>query len=479
MNTAEETKTLAPWTEAMPTGWRVTRLDAVADVLFSNVDKHTLDGEEPVRLCNYVDVYKNDRITSGIDFMEASAEEREIRKFQIRRGDVLATKDSEEADDIAISSLVAEDLPGVLCGYHLAMIRPRLPSVSGPFLAWLHASKSFRAQYEAKAVGVTRFGLSQYAFRAARIPLPPLPEQQRIAAYLDASCAAIDAAVAAKRRQLETLDALRTTLVYEAVTQGINGNVATVVHDIPSYGRTPKHWKRSKLRYEISIQNGDFASDKLQDDGAHQILGGNGVMGRTDLSNVDGETVVIGRVGAYCGNAHYVQGRAWVSDNALIVKSCHHARFLCHLFNALNFNAQANNTAQPVITGTKIKNTYVALPPLAEQEAICVHLGNKLGELKQIVTGIESQISTLTAYRKSLIHECVTGQRRITEADVARSQLSENTGQLNSEPSEEIGRLKTAGGDDRTCSANFGKALKGGGQFVPLLAIKFAMEGGD
>jgi len=230
----------------------------------------------------------------------------------------------------------------------------------------------------------------------------------------------IDKAVAAKRRQLKTLDALRTTLVYEAVTQGINRNVATVVHDIPSYGHTPKHWKRSKLRYEISIQNGDFASDKLQDDGAHPVLGGNGMMGHTDLSNVDGETVVIGRVGAYCGNAHYVEGRAWVSDNALIVKSRHHARFFCYLFNALNFNAQANNTAQPVITGTKIKNTYVALPPFAEQETICVHLDNKLGEVKKIVSGIEFQIATLTTYRKSLIHECVTGQQRITEADLKR-----------------------------------------------------------
>ena len=91
MNTAQETLELAPWTTTVPTGWRVMRLDAVADVMFSNVDKHTLDDEEPVRLCNYVDVYKNDRITSGIEFMEASADAREIKKFQIRRGDVLAT----------------------------------------------------------------------------------------------------------------------------------------------------------------------------------------------------------------------------------------------------------------------------------------------------------------------------------------------------------------------------------------------------
>ena len=215
-------------------------------------------------------------------------------------------------------------------------------------------------------------------------------------------------------------------MVYEAVTQGINRNAATVVHDIASYGRTPQHWRRSKLRYEISIQNGDFASDKLQDDGAYSILGGNGVMGHTDLSNVDGETVVIGRVGAYCGNAHYVKGKAWVSDNALIMKSRHHARFLCHLFNAFNFNSQANNTAQPVITGTIIKNTYVVLPRPEEQEAICAFLDTKLAEVNRIVTGIETQIATIAAYRKSLIQECVTGQRRITEADLPAAKQAES-----------------------------------------------------
>jgi type I restriction enzyme S subunit len=418
MNTAEETMELAPWTGTVPHGWRVTRLDAVADVLFSNVDKHTLDNEDPVRLCNYVDVYKNDRITSRIEFMEASADVREIRKFQIRRGDVLATKDSETADDIAIPSLVADELPGVLCGYHLAMIRPRLLEVEGAFLGWLHASKSFRAQYEAKAVGVTRFGLSQYVFRAARVPLPPLPEQQRIAAYLDASCAVVDTAVAAKRRQREILLALRSAIIREAVMGGVDPKAQRRDPAIPGYTNTPVHWRRGQLRYEIEIGSGDFASDKIVDHGEFAIYGGNGVMDRTDRFNVDGETVVIGRVGAYCGNAHYVHGKAWVSDNALVVKSRHAAQYLCHLFNALNFNAQANNTAQPVITGTKIKGTVVAVPPLAEQKAICVHLDQKLAELKQLVTSIESQIDTLASYRKSLIHECVTGQRRITEADV-------------------------------------------------------------
>lgn len=156
--------------DSLPEGWQVERLANVADILFSNVDKHTIEGEVPVRLCNYVDVYNNSRITKDIEFMEASADEREIERFQIAEGDVLITKDSETPDDIAIPALVAEDLPGVLCGYHLAMIRPRKHLIYGSYLAWLHNSKSFRSHYEANAVGVTRFGLSQANFKESRIP---------------------------------------------------------------------------------------------------------------------------------------------------------------------------------------------------------------------------------------------------------------------------------------------------------------------
>jgi hypothetical protein len=193
--------------------------------------------------------------------MDATAEPREIRKFQIRRGDVLATKDSESPEDIAISALVDDDLPGVLCGYHLAMMRPCSNSLFGPFLAWTHASKQFRTQYEARAVGVTRFGLPQYVFRAARLPLPPRPEQERIAAYLDASCAAIDAAVSAKRRQIATPNLVRASIIEKAVTQGLGVHARQTKIDQDWIGSLPERWsvtriKRlvSRLDYGISVR---------------------------------------------------------------------------------------------------------------------------------------------------------------------------------------------------------------------------------
>ena len=442
MSTAQETKELAPWTTAVPAGWLVKRLDAVADVLFSNVDKHTLDEEESVRLCNYVDVYKNDRITSGIEFMEASADAREIKKFQIRRGDVLATKDSETADDIAIPSLVAEDLPGVLCGYHLAMIRPRLAGVEGAFLGWLHTSKSFRAQYEAKAVGVTRFGLSQYAFRAARVPLPPLPEQQRIAAYLDASCAAIDAAVDAKRRQLETLGCLRETVIQTVVCKGLNAKVSMAGSGIDWIPSLPEHWQKVKLKRHVEMLRGQFThrprSDPAFYDGPYPFIQTGSISAVekfiTEYSQTLNElglsvskmfpsgTIVMTITGAKIAEVAVTTFDACFPDSIVGFVPDHSLNkdYLFYVLVAMKPALLGSMivTTQPNLNYVQIGGNYIPLPPLAEQEAIASHIESEMNRIRTLRVSLETQIATLTAYRKSLIHECVTGQRRITEADV-------------------------------------------------------------
>ena len=424
MTLIEEIKALAPWTESLPTDWRATRLDAVADVFFSNVDKHTIEGEQSVRLCNYVDVYKNERITGTLDFMEATAEPREVAKFQIRRGDVLATKDSEEPDDIAIPSLVTEDLPGVLCGYHLAMIRPRYKNAHGPFIAWTHASKQFRAQYEAKAVGVTRFGLSQYAFRAARIPLPPPPEQQRIAAYLDASCAAIDAAVAAKRRQIETLGKLNHTNIYRAVTKGLYDASVMKQSGIDWLGEMPSHWAIRRIKDIANLRSGDaIPSEDITPVGDFPVYGGNGLRGYTSSFTHDGCFILIGRQGALCGNINYANGKFWATEHAVVVTLIRNydTLWLGELLRVMNLNQYSNAAAQPGLAVDRIKFLRFPLPPHEEQTRIAQHIKDITLKTGRLIAHLETQIATLTAYRNSLIHECVTGQRRITDADVRRA----------------------------------------------------------
>jgi len=167
-----------------PVGWELKKLKFFVVVRNSNVDKKISDDEELVWLCNYTDVYYNDRITSDTRFMEGSATEIEIGRFQLKRGQVIITKDSEGWEDIGIPSLVTEDMPDVLCGYHLSVLDPG-PNMDGGYLAWLCRAEPLNDQFKVSANGVTRYGLGQYPMKNAFIMVPPLETQRKIANFLD------------------------------------------------------------------------------------------------------------------------------------------------------------------------------------------------------------------------------------------------------------------------------------------------------
>ena len=109
-----------------------------------------------------------------LEFMQGSATEAEIEKFQLKRGQVIITKDSEGWDDIGIPALVTEDMPDVLCGYHLSVLEPG-PDLDGAFLAWLCRSEPLNDQFKFGANGVTR------------VRARPIPDEERIRAHFHPS----------------------------------------------------------------------------------------------------------------------------------------------------------------------------------------------------------------------------------------------------------------------------------------------------
>ena len=114
--------------------------------------------------------------------MAATATPVECERFSLKQGDVLFTKDSETPDEMGISSYVAEDMPNVLCGYHLGLARPANGTVNGAFLARALASEASAREFARIANGVTRFGLTLDATRSLTILFPSLAEQRAIAA---------------------------------------------------------------------------------------------------------------------------------------------------------------------------------------------------------------------------------------------------------------------------------------------------------
>ncbi len=206
------------WLGDVPRHWKIRRLRNVVNMRVSNVDKHVKDDEISVRLCNYVDVYKNDYVSGRMDFMRATATNEEIERFRLEKDDVLITKDSETWDDIGVPALVTEPAADLVSGYHLALLRPRPDKLAGTYLLRALQSKGLAYQFHVEAKGVTRYGLSHAGIKSARLPLPPLPEQTAIVAYLDKATADIDTAIARARRQIELLREYRTRLIADVVT---------------------------------------------------------------------------------------------------------------------------------------------------------------------------------------------------------------------------------------------------------------------
>lgn len=203
---------------ALPAHWSLKQLRRIATVEPSNVDKKTVEGEESVRLCNYVDVYKNEKITKDLDFMAATAKPDQIQKFGLLQGDVLVTKDSETPDDIAVPAIISETIPDLVCGYHLALIRPRSADVTGEFLFRALQSMPVQTQLHARATGVTRFGLTKMDLGTVEIPVPPLAEQTAITKYIDQETAKIDNLIKMQESQIALLRERRQALIAEAVT---------------------------------------------------------------------------------------------------------------------------------------------------------------------------------------------------------------------------------------------------------------------
>src|SRR5699024_10034962 len=136
----------------IPPGWAWQPLDSLATVLVSTVDKKSYPGELPVRLCNYTDVYYNDEITAGMNFMPATASPNQLIRFGVKAGDVVITKDSETSDDIGRPAYVPIDLDGVVYGYHLAIYSP-FDLRFGKFLKYIFDSAWVRAQLHVRTPG--------------------------------------------------------------------------------------------------------------------------------------------------------------------------------------------------------------------------------------------------------------------------------------------------------------------------------------
>lgn len=230
--------------------WSLVKLADIADIRVSNVDKKSYPGEKSVRLCNYMDVYSHRQITNGLQFMEATANDAQIAKFKVELGDVLITKDSETPFDIGIPSVVTQSVENLVCGYHLALIKPKLNLIDPVFLSKVLASNNCAIYFSKYAAGSTRYGLSNGAIAKISVNLPSLCKQQKIATILTS----IDTAIEKTEALIEKYQQIKSGLMHDLFTRGVlpNGQLRPTREQAPElYQETKIGWIPKEWQYEL------------------------------------------------------------------------------------------------------------------------------------------------------------------------------------------------------------------------------------
>ncbi|MGV4528942.1 restriction endonuclease subunit S [Ornithobacterium rhinotracheale] len=248
------------------------------------------------------------------------------------------------------------------------------------------------------------------------VPLPPLEEQQAIADFLDRKTQQIERVIAQKEKMIALLKERKQIIIQQAVTKGLNPDVPLKDSGVEWLGEIPAHWETIKTKYCGKIKSGDSLTATMQNqNGSFEVWGGNGFMGYHDSFNVYENILIIGRVGAQCGNIKITEKPIFVTDNALIFKVNKkiYTLFLLYCLKARDLNRLNESNAQPLITATKVYDTIIVNPPIEEQKQIVDFIEAQSAKIDNAINLQQQQIERLRELKTSLIDSAVTGKIKV------------------------------------------------------------------
>ena len=390
------------------------RLGDVALVEISGVDKKTTDGEKPVRLCNFTDVYKNWAITAPMyeTFMVASANDKEISKFSLRRGQVAVTKDSETRDDIGIPTYIADNFEDVLLGYHCALITPDETKLDGKYLnAFLH-SEFIQKFFSANASGSgQRYTLSVDTLNEIPIYLPSLDEQKRIGevfSNIDRKIEInrqINDYLAAMARQLYDYWFVQFDFPDEKDGKPYKSSGGKMLWDEKVKRQIPDGWKSVTLQDFLTIKNGK--DHKHLKDGKYPVYGSGGMMRKVESFLFSGESVLFPRKGSL-NHIMYVNEPFWTVDTMFYteMKIPSVAKYIYYSVNGIDFTGLDSGTGVPSMTSTTLYSIKLIRP----KGSILKSFDERVQPWFDTIEKNSSEIERLTKIRDELLPMLMNGQ---------------------------------------------------------------------
>ena len=357
----------------------------------------------------------------------------------VTNGDFIFADTSEDISGCGNCVYVDVDDP-LFAGYHTMIIRPE-SDVSTKFYSYLFATDAWRSQIRAQASGVKLFSITQKMLRDTLLIEPSEEEKNRIVEYLDEKCAAIDALIAAKEKTNALLKERRQSIIYEAVTKGLNPDAPMKDSGVEWIGQIPEHWSVGKTIYglEMPITDGPHETPQLYSDGvpfvsAEAVSCGNG---KIDFDHIRGyiseeyydecckkyipqiNDIYMIKSGATTGKVAIVDTeRKFTIWSPLAVFRCTESKFYYrYLFYFLQSDAYQKQVEAKWSFGTQqnigmrtLERLIVCFPGINEQKSIAEYLDTCCSETEQMISKNEETIQKLKEYRQSIIYEAVTGK---------------------------------------------------------------------
>lgn len=305
------------------------------------------------------------------------------------------------------------------------------------YIHYLLRNESYKTEYLRLSTGlrVGQWDLNIDDFLHIPMILPPFSEQKVIADFLDTKCAEIDQLVALQEKFIEELKAYKQSLITETVTKGLNSNVQMKDSGVDWIGEIPEGWKVDKVTRLFGkigsgttpkfdnieetrtinwLQSGDINGSYI--DSAQNKLSYRVWKEYSTLRIYESPFIIIAMYGASIGNTSISNIDACVNQACCVLQNST-LNLLFAFYSLLSaksyWSLLSVGGGQPNISQEIIKQTWLPLPPLPEQQAIAAFLNKKCSEIDKLITIKQKKIEELKEYKKSLIYEYVTGKKEV------------------------------------------------------------------
>ena len=320
-----------------------------------------------------------------------------------------------------------------MAGYHTIIAKPQ-HNESTRFLAYFFDSLWFRSQIRSQVYGVKVFSITKSILKNTKVLLPPLPEQEAIAAYLDEKTTHIDSAIANLQLQAEKLSAYKRQLIAKTVRRGLNETVTYKDSGIEWIGKIPAGWEVVPLKTVakdnrtrnigmqcnvlLSLSYGNIITKDINSSfglipenfETYQIVNpGYIVLRLTDMQN-DKRSLRSGYV-----THRGIITSAYIGLIPMDNINNKYLSYVLHVYDLKKVYYALGSGLRQSIKYVDIKNLPILQPPLPEQEAIAAYLDKKITLIASITADIQRQIEQLKNYRKIIIHDAVTGRIKVPE----------------------------------------------------------------